>query len=87
MLLILPFDAQPIPLLLPDSSYDTTRRTGSFTLNKLWLEEGTQFIISMEDRTDLRSGALFSTPKPFLGSHEFLLALFSQKFDLLEVYP
>lgn len=82
-LLILPFDAEPIALQLPDSSYDTTRRAGSFTLNRLWLEKGTQFIISMDDTTDLRSGALFSAPKRF----QDLLALFSQKVELLEMYP
>ena len=87
-LLILPFDAEPFVLQLPDSSYDTTKKTGYFTLERLWLKKGTQFIISMDDSFGARNGngALFSPPKRFQDLHKPFWPLFSQKVELLEVH-
>jgi hypothetical protein len=61
VLLILPFDARPAILNLPDSSYDATTKTGNYTLVKLPLKSGAQFVVSMDDGY----GAPFSRPIRF----------------------
>lgn len=48
-LLILPFDAPPAIFKLPDSSYDATTKTGRYTLDKLPMKSGAQFVVSMDD--------------------------------------
>ena len=49
VLLILPLDAPPTILKLPDSSFDATTKTGKYTLDKLPLKSGAQFVVSMDD--------------------------------------
>jgi hypothetical protein len=58
VLLILPFDTHPTILKLPNSTYDTTTKIGNYTLDKLPLKSGSQFVVSLEDGI----GALFSRP-------------------------
>ena len=49
VLLILPLDAAPTILKLPDSCYDATTKTGKYTLDKLALKSRAQFVVSMDD--------------------------------------
>jgi len=65
VLLILPFDASPAIFKLPDSSYDPTTKTGSYTLDKLPLKSGVQFVVAMDDGY----GALFLRPHVSQSSH------------------
>ena len=48
VLLILPFDGQPTILNLPNSSFHAATNTGNYTLDKLPLRSGDQFIASMQ---------------------------------------
>ncbi len=49
VLLILPLDGSPTILKLPDSSFDATAKSGKFTLDKLQLKSGAQFVVTMDD--------------------------------------
>jgi len=60
-LLILPFGAHPTIIELPNSSYNVTTKTGNFRIDKLAMESGTKFIISMLYGT----GRSFSRPIQF----------------------
>jgi hypothetical protein len=73
VLLILPFDASPAVLKLPDSSYDATTKTGNYKLDELPLKTGTQFVLSMDDGY----GELLSRPPDtFQTAHSIILASF-----------
>ena len=61
ILLVLPLDASPTILKLPDSSFDATTKTGKYTLDKLPLKSGAQFIVTMDDGY----GMLVSNPETF----------------------
>jgi len=60
-LLILPFGAHPTIIELPDSSYNVATKTGCFTIDKLTMKRGTEFIISM----------LYGDGAPFSGPIQF----------------
>jgi hypothetical protein len=62
-MLILPFDAYPTIIKLPDLSYDVNTKAGNFTLERLQLKSGTQYIVFMGDG----HGVLFSGPRRFRG--------------------
>ena len=49
ILFILPFDVPPAIVKLPDSSFDATMKTGNHTLDKLPLNSGAQFAVTMDD--------------------------------------
>lgn len=49
VLLILPLDAPPIIVGLPNSAFDPTTKTGKYTLDKLPLKSAAQFIVTMDD--------------------------------------
>jgi len=58
VLLVLPFDATPAIVKIPDSSFDPTTKIGKYTLDKLPLKGGAQVLLTMDDGY----GALFSHP-------------------------
>ena len=60
-LLILPLDAPPTILKLPNSSFDAMTETGKYTLDKLPLKSGVQFIVTMDDGY----GVFVSTPETY----------------------
>jgi len=72
ILLILPFDAPAAILKLPDSSFDATTKTGKYTLDKLPLKSGAQFVVTMDDgygmcvSPPIRLGALTRPSGPHL---------------------
>ena len=69
VLLILPFDDQPTILELPNSTFDAATNTGSYTLDKLPLRSGAQYITSMQ----YGDGAHFSCSIRFQSAHPTLM--------------
>ena len=82
VLLVLPFDAPPVIISLPDSSYNAATKTGKYTLDTLPLKSRFQFVVSMDDGY----GTLCWCPIPFTVLTQPLCLLFSQQVELLEVY-
>ena len=70
VLLILPFGAQSTIVEVPQYAYNPTTMTGNYTLDKLPLKSGTQFIVSML----YGDGSLFSRPIRFRMLTRSLLA-------------
>ena len=66
VLLILPFDTQPVIVDLPDSSYNNATKIGNYMLDNLPLRGGIQFIVSMDDG----NGTLFAHAILFRGSYD-----------------
>ena len=64
-LLILPLDAPPTIVSLPNSAFDPTTKTGKYALDKLPLKSATQFIVTMDDGY----GVFFSPPGNLLSAH------------------
>ena len=82
VLLVLPFNAPPAIVSLPDSSYNAGTKTGKYTLDKLPLKSRFQFVVSMDDGY----GTLCWYPIPFTVLTQPLCLHFSQQVELLEVY-
>ena len=82
--IILPFDARPGILKLLNVSDNTTTNTQEYTLNKLPLKSGSQFIVITGDG----DGAFFSRPIHIIqGAHTTILVYHFSKVEVLWAYP
>ena len=81
-LLILPLDAPPTISKLSNSSFDATTKTRIYTLDKLPLKSGAQFVVAMDDGY----GVFVSTPDTFRPPTQPSRP-FSQQVRVLEAYP
>jgi hypothetical protein len=53
ILLVLPLDAPPTIIRIPDSAFDPTTNTGKYTLDKFPLKSAAQFVLTMDDSNGL----------------------------------